>query len=72
MKISLMATEIWHIQECLKNNKSGITWKLRKGEQSLLCETHPPDLIHNLIKLHEDILIGYRVMERTQTDRVLP
>ena len=39
--------------------KGGITWQLRKGEQSFLCATHHPDLIHNSIKLHEDILNCY-------------
>ena len=34
-----------------KINQSGI---LRKGEQSFLCVTCLPDLIHISIKLHED------------------
>ena len=42
-----------------KNNQSGITWKLRMGEQSFLYATHRPDLIHISIKLHEDILSCY-------------
>ena len=37
-----------------KNNQRDITWKLRKGEQSFLCATHHPDLIHIPIKLPED------------------
>ena len=37
-----------------KNNQRGIIWKLRKGEQSVLCETHHPDLICFLIKLHQE------------------
>ena len=47
MKISLMVTELSHIHERLKKiNQRGITWKLRKGEQSFLCVTRCPDLIH--------------------------
>ena len=42
-----------------KINQRGITWKLRKGEQSFLCTTHSPDLIHIPIKLYKDILICY-------------
>ena len=44
------------------NNKKGITWKQRKGEQSILCLTCWPDIIHILIKLYDDIPNGYRVM----------
>ena len=32
-----------------KNNQRGITWKLKKGEQSLLYATHCLDIILNLI-----------------------
>ena len=46
--------------------KRGITWKLRKVDQSFLCMTCCPDLIHIPIKLHEDILNGYRIMEHTR------
>ena len=42
-----------------QNNQRGITWKLRKEKQSFLCATRRRDLIHILIKLHEDILNGY-------------
>ena len=49
-----------------KINQRGITWKLGKGEQSFLCATHRPDLKHIPIKLHEDILNCYRIMERTR------
>ena len=42
-----------------KNNQRGITWKLSKGEQSFLCATHRPDLLHIPIKLHEDIMKSY-------------
>ena len=42
-----------------KINQKGITWKLRKREQSFLCVTYRPDLIHIPLKLHEDILNGY-------------
>ena len=38
-----------------KINQRGITWKIRKWEQSFLCKTHLRDLIHIPIKLHEDI-----------------
>ena len=55
-----MVTELWHVQECLKkNNQRGITWKLSKGEQSFLCSTHRPDLIHIPTKLHKDTLNSY-------------
>ena len=37
-----------------KNNQRDMTWKLRKGDQSFLCATHHPDLIHIPIKLYED------------------
>ena len=40
-------------------NQMGITWKIRKAEQSFLCATHHPDLIHIPIKLHEGIPNGY-------------
>ena len=40
-------------------NQRGITWKLRKVEQSFLCAKHRPDLIYIPMKLHEDILKGY-------------
>ena len=36
--------------------KWGITWKIRKGEQSFLCITPRRNQIHTPIKLHEDIL----------------
>ena len=39
-----------------KNNQRGITWKLKKEEQSFSCATRRRDLIHILIKLHECIL----------------
>ena len=42
-----------------KTNQRGISWKIRKGKQSFLCATHPHDLIHIPIKLHEDIPNGY-------------
>ena len=42
-----------------KINQRGITWKKRKGEQSLLCTTHRHDLIHIPVKLHEDIPNSY-------------
>ena len=42
-----------------KINQRCITWKIRNGEQSFLCVTHPHcDLIHIPIKLHEDIPNG--------------
>ena len=37
----------------------GITWKIRKKDQSFLSVTHHPDLIHIPIKLHEDIPNSY-------------
>ena len=40
--------------------------KIRKVKQSFLCATHHRDLIHIPIKLHEDILNGYRVMVHTR------
>ena len=42
-----------------KNNQRGITWKIRKREQSFLYATHCRDLIHIPVKLHEDIPNGY-------------
>ena len=42
-----------------KINQRGITWKIRKGEQSFLSGTHRRDLTHTPIKLHEDIPNGY-------------
>ena len=42
-----------------KITKRGISWKLREREQSFLCMTRGPDLIHIPIKLQEDILNGY-------------
>ena len=40
-------------------NIRGITQNLRKGEQSFLCMTPRPDLIHISFKLYEDIPNGY-------------
>ena len=60
MTISPTVTELHRIQECLeKINQRGITWKVRKGEQSFLCVTYRPDLIHISMKLHEGIINGY-------------
>ena len=44
-----------------KINQRGITWKLRKGEQSFLCVKHRPDLIHIPIKLYgySELLLNY-------------
>ena len=49
-----------------KNNQRGVTWKIRKEEQSILCATHRTDLIHIPIKFHENIPNGYRVVARTR------
>ena len=50
-----MVTELLSVQECLeKFSQRGKTWKLRKKEQSFLCATHRPNLIHISIKFHED------------------
>ena len=47
MKISLTVNDLWGVQECSeKINQRRITWKLRKREQSFLCATCRPDLIH--------------------------
>ena len=60
MKISLTVTELWPLQECFeKIIQRGITWKLRKGEQAFLCETHRRGLIHIPMKLYKDILNSY-------------
>ena len=42
-----------------KINQRDITLKLRKGEQSFLYATQCHDLIHILIKLHEDTPNSY-------------
>ena len=53
---------LWHTQECLeKNNKRGITWKLRNRKQSFLSATRRPDVIYIPIKLLEDILNAYQI-----------
>ena len=49
-----------------KFNQRGITQKLRKEEQSFLCTTHCPNLIHIPLKLHEDNPYSYCVMECTR------
>ena len=49
-----------------KIDQSGITWKIRKREQSFLCATHRCDLIYIPIMLHEDIRYGYPVMACTR------
>ena len=49
-----------------KINQRGITWKLKKGDQSVLFTTHRHDLIHIPIKLHEDTSNSYLVMGRTR------
>ena len=60
MEISITATELWRVQESLgKNNQKDIARKQRKGEQSFLCATRRPDLIHIAIKVGEDIPNGY-------------
>ena len=45
-----------------KFNQREATQKLRKGEQSFLHATRCPDLIHIVIKFHQDIPYGYLVM----------
>ena len=42
-----------------KINQRGITWKMRKREQSFIWATNHRDLMHILIKLQEDIPKGY-------------
>ena len=60
MKIPLMVTDLCSVQEFLKKKSKGHNLeKQRKGEQSFLCSTHPPDLKYTPIKLHEDILSCY-------------
>ena len=55
-----------------------MTRKLIKEKQPFLRATGCPDLIYIPIKLHEDILNGYRVMERNKmvtdgwTDNAMP
>ena len=44
-----------------KNNHGGITWKVRKGGQPFVCATRRIP-----IKLHDDILNGFRVMKRSR------
>ena len=52
-----MVTELWCVQKVfVLINQRGITQKLRKGEQSLLCQTNCLDLIFISINYHEDIL----------------
>ena len=48
-----------------EKNQRGITRKLKKREQSFLRTTQRLDIIHIPIKLYEDILNGYKVMECT-------
>ena len=59
MKISQMLTKLWGVHkffgETWKMNKNGITWKLKKGEQSFLCMTHCIYLRHISQKLHVGI-----------------
>ena len=56
MKTYMTVTELWCVQDFFYNNQSGITQKLRKGEQSFLYEAILSiDLILIPIKLHEDI-----------------
>ena len=45
-----------HTRNFEKINQRGRAWKIRKAEQSFLCLTRHPDLIHIPIKLYEDIL----------------
>ena len=46
---------MWLTRILEKNYHRGITWKLKKVEQSFLYASHRPDLIRIPIKLHEDI-----------------
>ena len=45
MKIFLTVTDLRRIVICLEKTQRGKTWKVRIGEQLLLCTTRP-DLIH--------------------------
>ena len=56
MRIYIIVTELWCIQDFFYDFQRGITQKLRKGEQSFLCGTLCHDLIHISINYHEDIL----------------
>ena len=49
-----------------KNNQRGITWKLRKREQSFLSAALHRDLTHIPIELYEDIPNHYCVMSHTR------
>ena len=42
-----------------KINQRGITWKIRKREQSFMCVIHHRHLKHIPIKLQVDIPNGY-------------
>ena len=70
MKISQMLTKLWGVHKFLgetwKMNKNGITWKLKKGEQSFLLMTHCFYLRHISKTLHEVITRGYRIMGCTR------
>ena len=61
MKIYLTVTELWAYKNVLKkSNERGITWKLRKEEQSGLDSRHIiMHLIHIPIRLHEDTPNSY-------------
>ena len=59
-----------------KKKGGGKTWRLKK-EQSFLCATCRPGLLHIPVKFHEDIPNGYWVMKCTRmftdgwTDRAM-
>ena len=55
------------IDSVVKTNQREVTQKLRKKEQSFLYATHSLDLIHNVIKFHQDILYGFLVMALIRT-----
>ena len=65
MKISQWLQSYGAYKNVWKNQR-GITWKLRKGEQSFLYATRHSDLIHIPINLHEDIINGNWIMARTR------
>ena len=49
-----------------KSNQREVTQKVRKGEQPFLHATRRLDLIHIVMKVHQNIPYGYLAMARTR------
>ena len=54
-------------KDSVKKNQREVTWKQRKGDQSVLHATHRLNLMYFAMKFHEDIPYGYLLMVPTRS-----